>query len=151
MVNKKLIAVFVLLLLSNCMKRIHYFPDTSSISRVKAKEIVKQVVLEQPGELAPIKVEVTDLFVKMYATKSNQADGYTIPWNTVIHFNNIGEIRLGMVKKWSKKWYVIAIMDKNSKEKYAVYTAHEIKAKAFIDALSALKIKRMGDNAIHFR
>jgi hypothetical protein len=121
------------------MKKINYSPDISTVNDVEAREIVKQVVLEQPGELAPIKVEVTDQFFKMYATKSNQVDGYTIPWNTVVYFNNIGEVTLKIEKKWSKKWYVVAIMDRDNREKYAVYTAHEITAKSFINAIIKLK------------
>jgi hypothetical protein len=84
----------------------------------------------------------------MYATKSNAMDGYTIPWNTVVYFNNIGEITLKIEKKWSKRWYVVAIMDRDSREKYAVYTAHEVKAKSFINAISKLKTDELSENAV---
>ena len=148
MVNKELMAVLVLFLLSGCMKKIQYSPDISTVNSVEAKEIVKQVVQDQPGEMAPIKVEVTDQFFKMYATKSNPVDGYTIPWNTVVYFNNIGEITLKIEKKWSKKWYVVAIMDRNNREKYAVYTAYEIQAKSFINAISKLKTDELSESAV---
>lgn len=148
MTYKKLITVVALLLLSGCMKRIQYSPDISSVNSVEAKEIVKQVVQEQPGELAPINVEITDRYFKMYATKSNPMNGYTIPWNTVVYFNNIGKIELKQEKKWSKKWYVISIMDRNNQKRYSVFTAHEIKAKSFIDALSKLKTGELSESAV---
>lgn len=137
--KRKCCPCIIVIVLSICCSTIRYSPADTNTNQTEAKEIVKQVVQEQPDELAPIKVEVTDRYFKMYGTKTNAVDGYTIPWNTVVYFKNIGEIKLRRKKKWSKKWFVISIMDKNNKEKYTVYTAYEIKAKSFIDALITLR------------
>ena len=127
---------------------IHYVPDSSKTGTVEAREIVKQVIQEQPDELAPIRIEITDRYLKMYATKSHPVDGYTIPWNTMVYFSNIGNVELKQKKRGSQKWFVISIRDRNNTVRYTVYTAHEITAKSFIDALHALKVDRSSESAM---
>lgn len=136
--QKNLLTVILLIFLTGC-STIHYSPNTANTNPTEAKEIVKEVVQEQPNELAPIKVEVTDRYFKMYATKTNVMDGYTIPWNTVVYFNNVGKVKIKQKKRWSKEWYVILIMDNEKNLRYTVYTAQYTKAKSFIDALFTLK------------
>ena len=89
----KSVIVLLLLILADCGKVIHYAPGSTVNNANQAKEILKQIVQEQPGELAPIKVEVTDKYIKMYKIKSNQMDGYNIPWNQLIYYNNIEKLK----------------------------------------------------------
>ena len=140
--RKNIVTLIITLLLIGC-STIGYTPNTSKTNTIEAKAIVKLIVQEQPGELAPIKVEITDRYFKMYATKSNPANGYIIPWNTVVYFNNIGKIELKQEKKWSKKWYVISIIDRNQNLRYSVYSSQENNAKLFIDALFTLKTDKI--------
>ena len=85
--EKNILFAIITLSLISC-STIGYISNTSKTNTTEAKEIVKLIVQEQPAELAPIKVEVTDLYFKMYGTKTNAMDGYTIPWNTFVYFNN---------------------------------------------------------------
>lgn len=138
MSRKNLLSVIIMIFFIGC-SNIRYSPNPANTNPAEAKEIVKQVVQEQPDELAPIKVEVTDQYFKMYATKTNAMDGYTIPWNTVIYFKNVGKVKIKQKKRWAKQWYVILIMDNEKNLKYTVYTDQYTKAKSFIDALFTLK------------
>ena len=114
----------------------------------QAKEIIKQIIQEQPGELAPIKVEVTDKYIKMYKIKSNQLDGYNIPWNQFVYFNNIGKVEIRQKRHESKKWFVVSVMDKKKSLKCTVYTAKENRAKAFIDALHTMQTTMVSQSSI---
>ena len=147
--RKKLLSVILMIFLIGC-SNIRYSPNTANTNPTEAKEIVKEVVQEQPNELAPIKVEVTDQYFKMYATKTNAMDGYIIPWNIVVYFNNIGKIEIKQKRRWSKKWFVIAVRDKNKNLRYTIYTAQESKVKSFIDALYTLKTIKLDENAMKY-
>lgn len=146
---KNILIAVIILLLTGC-STIHYTPNTLKTNTIEAKEIVKLIVQEQPAELAPIKVEVTDQYFKMYATKTNAMDGYIIPWNIVVYFNNIGKIEIKQKRRWSKKWFVIAVRDKNKNLRYTIYTAQESKVKSFIDALYTLKTIKLDENAMKY-
>ena len=144
---KNSVTLQTLLLLIGC-STIHYIPNTVKISTTEAKEIVKQVIQEQPNELAPIKVEVTDQYFKLHIMKTNHMDGYTIPWTKLVCFNDIGKIRIKQKWRWSKKWFVISIMDKNKNVKCTIYTAQENKATSFVDAFHVLITNTVSENAM---
>ena len=91
---KNTIIVLLLLFFAGCGKVIHYAPGNAVNNASQAKEIIKQTVQEQPDDLAPIKVEVTDKYIKMYKIKSNQLDSYNIPWNQLVYFSNIEKIEI---------------------------------------------------------
>lgn len=136
-----LIAVF---LLAGCTATIHHSPAASIQNSNEAKEIIKRVMQEQPGELAPIKVEVTDRYIKMHLIKTDQMYGYNIPWNNIVFFNNIGKIKIKQKRRNSKKWFVISVMDKNNNLKCDIYTLQESKAREFADALYTLQNTKVG-------
>ena len=140
------IIVLLLLFLAVCGKVIHYAPGNTVNNASQAKEIIRQIVQEQPGELAPIKVEVTDKYIKMYKIKSNQLDGYNIPWNQLIYFNSIGKVEIREKKRQSKKWFVVSLMDKKKNLICTIYTAMENKAKTFIDALHTMRTTIVSQN-----
>ena len=144
---KDILIAVITLLLTGC-STIRYSPATSKINISEAKEIVKQVVQEQPREFALLDVEVTDQYFKMHTMKTNRMEGYTIPWTSVICFNDIGKVKIKQKKRWSKMWFVITVRDKNKNLRCTVYTTQESKAKSFIDALYALKTIKLGENVM---
>ena len=143
--RKNIVTLIITLLLTGCIKTIHYSPDDSVKNSIKAKEIIKQVVLEQPNEFIPVEVEVTDLYLKTITIKSDQVYGYNIPWHQLVYFNNIGKITLKRKSGRLNELFIIFIWDKNKTFKGNIYTQHEKKAKAFIDALYTLQTDRVSE------
>ena len=103
--------------------------------------IIKQVMLEQPVEMIPVKVEVTDRYIKIHLIKTDRMYGYNIPWNNIVYFNSIGKIKIKQKRRDSQKWFVISVMDKDNKLKCDIYTLQESKAREFVDALYTLRTK----------
>ena len=145
MKRENIVTLITALLLTGCMKTIHYSPDNSARNTSNAKEVIKQVVLEQPNEFIPIEVEVTEHYLKTITTKSDQMYGYTIPWHHIVYFNNIGKIKLKQKRGRSSELFIIVILDKNETVKCNIYTLHEKKAKEFIDALYTLQPGRVSE------
>ena len=146
--NRKNILIAIIALLITGCSTIRYSPASSKTNTIEAKEIIKQIVLEQPMEIAPIDVEITDQYFKLHTMKTNHMDGYTIPWTKVVCFNDIGKIGIRQKRRWSKKWFVITVRDKNKNVRCKIYTALENKAKLFVDALYALHTNTVNENAM---
>lgn len=144
---KNILIAIITLLLTGC-STIRYSPATLKTNTIEAKEIIKQIVLEQPMEIAPIDVEITDQYLKLHTMKTNHMDGYTIPWTKVVCFNDIGKIGIRQKRRWSKKWFVITVRDKNKNVRCSIYTAQENKAKSFVDAFYALHTNTVNENAV---
>ena len=141
---KHILAIIAVVLFAGCTATIHHSPVSSIRNSSEAKEIIKRVMQEQPGELAPVKVEVTDQYIKIHLIKTDHMYGYNIPWNNIVYFNSIGEIKIKQKRRDSQKWFVVSLLDKENKLKCDIYTLHESKAREFADALYTLQNTKVG-------
>ena len=146
MIWKHILTIIAIVLFAGCTATIHHSPAASFQNSSEAKEIIKQVMLEQPGEMAPVNVEVTDQFIKIHLIKTDQMYGYNIPWCKFVHFSNIGKIEIKQKRPDSQQWFVVSVMDKDNKLKCDIYTLHESKARGFADALYTLQANKMSGN-----
>jgi hypothetical protein len=104
-------------------------------STTEARNVIYQLLDQQPGSNAAIEVEVTDEKIRLLRSRSNAFLGTSGINGTTIYYSAIGGIRL------SKKgnWYAITIDGKNGVALLHVYAADALVAERFIDALETMR------------
>ena len=116
-----------------------YVPYNSKYlkSRNEAEKIIKQVILEQPRQYAPVAIEFNEEYFQVFHndTRKGILSGgvTTVPVVDTIYFNNIKSVEL-----YYRKLFIVMIKDNTDYLKLYVYTRDENKAKSLIDALHTL-------------
>ena len=104
----------------------------------KAKEIIHQVILEQPRGSAPSSVVINDEFIQIItnATRKSMVGGVAmVPVTETLFFNNIKSAELYS----GRKYYFVLVKENSDEIKLRILTGKEEKARSFIDALKTLE------------
>ena len=133
----KFILSLVCILLIGCSSTLVPYHPTQLQSESEAQEIIKQVILEQPRQYAPVDIKFFDDYFQIYHNDTRRsliAGGVaTVPIVDTTYFNNIKSVEL-----YSKKLFIVLVKDNADYPKIRVYTREKAKGKAFIDALTSL-------------
>lgn len=131
----------LLLLLSCAPSTMEYKPvPNPHLSPKKAKTIVRETILNQPGNYAPQSVLINDelLEIKKITTQGRGRRRNSTTETTTVTLSSIGNIVLSR----ATIYYVVTIFDKENSEQYRVYTNLDSQAKDFIDALKTIMMQR---------
>lgn len=134
----------LLLLLSCAPSTMDYRPAPDpNLSPKKAKTIIRETILNQPGNYAPQSVLINDeiLEIKKITTQGRGRRRSSTTDTTTVTLSSIGNI----VFTRATIYYVVTIFDKENSEVYRVYTSLESQAKEFMDALKTVMVQRPSD------
>jgi hypothetical protein len=111
-----------------------------SLSPKKAKAIVRETILNQPGKYAPQSVLINDevLEIRKITSQGRGKRRSSTTDTTTVALSSIGNIVLSR----ATIHYVVTIFNKENEEQYRVYTTHESQAKEFVDALKTVMEQR---------
>lgn len=105
----------------------------------KAKEIIHQIILEQPRGSAPSSVDINDDFIQITTNatrKSMLAGGVAmVPVTETLFFNNIKSAELYS----GRKYYFVLVKENSDEIKLRILTGKEEKGRLFIDAIKTLE------------
>jgi len=131
------ICVFLAILIFGCSAvTIPYDPQPLAKD---PREVIRQVIMEQPDKKVPHSATVTADYIEIDTTVIRRSGPIRrrIPTMITIYFNNLGKPVL-----YKTSWYIVAILNKNNEERYRVYTKQEDQARLLIDALNAIAVNK---------
>ena len=134
----------LLLLLSCAPSTMEYRPASNpNLSPKKAKTIIREAILNQPGNYAPQSVLINDevLEIRKITTQGRGRRRSSTTDTTTVTLSSIGNIVLTR----ATIYYVATIFDTEGSEQYRVYTSLESQAKDFMDALKTVMMQRPSD------
>lgn len=143
------ILVVALIATAGCAaQRVAHVPR--SIGHAEAREIIERVMFEQPGKHRPEAVAFArEYMVLRYGTVSRGratavpvgtmaiASGETVTTEAGkrLYFDTIAETRIYT----KREWFVLDIVDASGHVMQRVYSRDETRARAFVDAIAALR------------
>lgn len=131
----------LLLLLSCAPSTMNYEPaQRPNLTPKKAKAVIRETILNQPGNHAPQGVLINDevLEIRKITAEGRGRRRSSITEATTIPFSSIGNLTLAR----ATVLYVVTIFDRENAERYRVYTTLDSQAKDLIDALRSLMMQR---------
>jgi hypothetical protein len=148
--NKSLIFIICLMLFVGCgSKNVPYTPNTANVTNPKAT--IKRVLMSQPSDKLPLRVEVTDEYIQTFhleesinktaiaigllSNSSVVSTTTTRPVITTVYYSYIGEVEI--VNK--NDCYCIEIYDGGGRILLSAHTYTKNEAIAFGDAVAALR------------
>jgi hypothetical protein len=106
-------------------------------SEDEARKIIKQVIIEQPRQYAPVDIVFFDEYFQIYHNDTRRgllAGGVaTVPIVDTVYLNNVKSVEI-----YQKSLYIILVRDNTNYPKIRIYTREKAKGEAFVDALTTL-------------
>ena len=135
MIRYTQLSVIILFLTAGCAATVlEYSPQI--IADGDPKQIIKQVIMEQPLKKAPRSAFVNDQYMEIEASviRAGDLSARKAPTTISIYFNNIRSMSLTK----SNNYYIVALFNKAGEERYRVYSRQEEQARLFIDAIYSM-------------
>lgn len=133
-----MLGIVILLSVIGCPSlRMSYTPNRS-LDIDRARAIIIRVIQEQPANVVPGFLEVTDDYIQTSDFRIGHVAGVMRNVPTTIYFTSIGSVKLYRKRGVSKSRYAAFICDKGGAAKYKVYTYDRDHAEFFADAVASM-------------